>query len=472
MAERSDRSHRRRDSSVSAVLRGGVRRVLRIVTGVVAGTAAVALFPASAEATETFSRDTLRPLLLKDVNSLIGNHYFIQSMLAFDSTPFTIGISTQQARANYQRSDGVEYKGGLTRVGEVLSLGFGRPASGFAIYGVLNVNGVLVNAYPFPFADSDEAHITAKTYGVVAAAGLAYKGWVAQFGVHYTASQMDADGIGRLSSCTKEGFCAQGINQRPGAPLGNAVRRESTSLTNKLIILENASGYSVGALFGSYEQLQAWGERRAKTELASLRALAQPNNLLPRAVGLIGAGITTYAPDIDYYGDRIKEARAAVARGQSVPTSSKTMVEVPFVGDRLAGTGALARLVVQGYPSPNFRLAEAGYVFQGDETASFLPQAGARAKVFRRGDGVTGSTDIFAGFFWVFSQSNRAQQGRGLSMYLTYSYNSPDSSNFVPLSDAHVLGAQIVFGNPSAMPPPVPSVKYPSSASRVDEGKP
>lgn len=425
-----------------------------------------------AQAVDTFSRETIRPLLLSDVNALIANHYFIQSMLAFDSTPLTAGISVNQARANYLRSDGVVFKGALSRTALVLSAGLGRPATDLAFFGVLNLNGVGAASYPnIPFRSDGSDHIQANTFGILGALGVAYKGWVAQFGLFWRGYDLTSDGLGRLSSCPQDEYCSATSTQRPGAPTAVQLIHEEKRLTNKMVTLENASGYSLSALFGSFEDLAADGTRRTKTELASLRALAQPNNLLPRALGLLGVGITTFAPDIDYYGDRAKAARDALARGQQVPPADKGIVEFPIVGDRLANTGAIARVVLQGYPSPNFRLAEVGYVFEGDETASFLPQAGARAKVFRRDTSITASADLYAGFFWVFSQSNRLHEGRGVSTYVTYSYNTPDSSNFVPISDAHVIGVQLVFGNPAAMPPPVNAVKYPATARRTDDVK-
>lgn len=116
------------------------------------------------------------------------------------------------------------------------------------------------------------------------------------------------------------------------------------------------------------------------------------------------------------------------------------------------------------------RLFEAGWLYSGDDD-ELVPQVGARAKIFRRADAAELGFDGYAGVYWVTSESTRREEGRGLALLAGYSYNSPDASNFYPLPRSHVLGIQLVWGNPGAIAPPIATMKVPSAA-RYEGGAP
>lgn len=430
---------------------------------------ALSLFVSSAvEAAEPYDANTLRPYVANDVNALIANRLFLKSMLLLDATPFTFGVGVRGTPASFRTLGGAVVDGGLSRQQYVLSLGYGKPTSGFAIFGGANFSRVLPTQFPNVASNmkNDEGRSPLRAAGgsLVLFAGAAYQGVALEFGYFVSGFTIDSDASGRLASCPDIYGC-NGYSQRPGSPFPSGPSTENINRTSYLLNLETGNGYSLGLLFGGVDELTATGERIVKDRLAALRALAQPQDLFSRDIGLLGAGLNVFAPEVDYYGDRVPDLRKAAERGVPPPVDdSGNIVEFPLVGDHLANTGALARLIVQAAPSPLFRMLELGYAYEGDDSGTLIPQAGVRAKLFRRADAHVASWDAYAGGLWVLSKGGSEAGGKGLSAYLSYSYNSPDSLTFLPIPDAHVVGIQLVYGNPMALPPPVPNLKYPSKS--------
>ncbi|MCK6551133.1 hypothetical protein L6R52_35190 [Myxococcota bacterium] len=84
--------------------------------------------PATAAA-DPMTGPMLRPLLVSDVNAIQGNRHFVRAMIDFNSTPFTIGFSSQQAAVELLRIDGATVPGSLSKDQIVLGVGWGRPSS-------------------------------------------------------------------------------------------------------------------------------------------------------------------------------------------------------------------------------------------------------------------------------------------------------------------------------------------------------
>jgi len=413
---------------------------------------------------EALTLYTLRPILIADVNALQANRYFVQSMLAFNSTPFTVGVSSQQAKVTYARIDGQEVSGGLAKEQFVLSLGWGRPATGFAAYGVLNFATAMVANFPrVPLSGNYTAsNIRGTQSAVFLAAGVAFQGWVLQYGYSFNVLRVHADQYGRLTFCGDGASTCpdMGYPSRPGAPRPVLLDVNDKTVASRMLTFENKDGYSLGALLAALQG----AKQSAAVSLAALRLLAQPKSLVESLGASVGAGVNAYNKGLDYYGDT-SQAAAVAARAELPPPESKgAIIEIPILADRIAGTGFNARLVAQLAPIVTPRLAEVGYVHAGDETRDLVPHFGARAKIFRRASHAELGTDAYAGLFWVTTRSTREDEGRGLSLFATYSYNSPDASNFMPLPKAQVFGVQVVWGNPAALAPPIPSVRVPQSA--------
>lgn len=426
------------------------------------------LLATSAHATETFTRDTFAPYTVNDVNAILGNHAFVQSLLAFDRAPFTVGLSTFQTRADWARADGSVYRGSLARTKALLSVGGGRPTTGTAAYAVFNIDGI--NAGPFPaFVQNavEDGNLLAGSYGLVVAGGFAHRGFVGQVAYFYHNTQMDTDAEGRFTHCADQLGCADPY-VRSGAPpeVAAGATHHEQAVGNTMFTFETRYGVSAGVLLAQRVVDTAGGGTEKKTGLGALRLLAEPTGLVPESVGVLGTGLTTFGRGLDYYGDDSEAIQEAVDAGEPLPEpSDRGIVEFPFTAQRIGGSGATARIVLQALPAPAFRLAEAGYFYEGDASWKVLPQVGARAKMFLRDTRFVPSADAYAGVFWVFRKDEEKSKGNGLSASLTYSYNSPDASNLVPLSDAHVFGLQTVFGNPYAMPPPSSLVQYPAGSA-------
>jgi len=419
----------------------------------------------NAAAAEPFTVFTLRPYLNNEINGLQLNHLFLQSLFALDATPLTFGAGIRAAPATYLRTDGGTTKAGLGKAIYVLSFGVGQPRTGFALFGGLNLSTVRPSGFPNVLGQSGDSHsfIAAGGTSAVFFAGLSYEGLALELAVHDKVQDYDADGAGRFvgGGCSKEWGCG-GRPVRSGAPVPAAPVSTHTKDENLLLSIEDVRGYSAGVLLSTIHSVSDAGGEVAKRALAGFRTLAQPRSLASQALGSVGAGLNGYDPALDYYGDDLALQNAAASRGDPPPpTRKKSIYEVPLVSDNVAGTGINGRVVLQAWPNPLFRLAEVGYSVQG-RGSSIVPQTGARVKMFRRSDAYVPSVDAYAGIFWMFDKNESTDAASGLSVYLSYSYNSPDSLTFVPMPDAHVLGVQMVYGNPMGLPPPVPIIMYPA----------
>src|SRR4051812_7429029 len=107
-----------------------------------------ALWSVTAAATEPFTANTLAPYLNNEVNGLELNHIFLQSMLTLDATPFTVGAGVRASPLSYQRIDGGRTDAGLGKVLYVISIGAGKPRSGVAVFGGVNVSQVRPSGFP------------------------------------------------------------------------------------------------------------------------------------------------------------------------------------------------------------------------------------------------------------------------------------------------------------------------------------
>lgn len=437
---------------------------------------ALALCSGPAAAAQPFTLNTLRPYLNNEINGLELNHLYLQSLFAMNSTPLTIGAGVRAAPAEFLRTDGQLTDAGLGKALYVLSWGFGRPSTGFAGFAGLNLSTVRPTGFPNVLAQSGDQVSFIPAIGVSAVffAGLAYQGFAAEFGLHYVKQAYDADGAGRFvgGACPNDPEIGCGGRQvRPGAPVVHPAKHYKFEEFNYLINLEHEDGYSLGVVISNVHPVLPDGTLGSELTLGGIRALAQPTQLKLDLFGRLGFGVNHYSGELDYYGDQIAAIDDAVARGVALPPADGDIVELALLTNDIAETGINARVVIQGLPSPLFRLAEVSYAIQGG-TTGLVPQAGARVRALFRDDGFTPSADAYAGLFWIFEKDEPDEGDRGLSGYLSYSYNAPDALTFIPLADSHVIGLQLVFGNPMGLPPPVPIIRYPERVDAVEGVKP
>lgn len=425
----------------------------------------LALLTALATAGPVYDVPTLLPHVTNDMTALATNRLLLQSMFALDAAPSTAGFNFKAAPAGFIHADGTVTDGSLTKTNIVMMAGGGKPTSGFAVFGGLNYAHTLVSGWPNAFGAAGGSDPVERVAGGGGSAifflGAATRGVALEAGVFFNGSGYQMNSQGYFGSgCSVAWGCPTDV--RPGTPDFVAANQAASVEYGRRAFLLNAEhkgGHSMAALVR--ETITGTDPREttgARTGLSALRGLSQPYDLFPRTIGLLGAGFNSYGRDVDYYGDDVAAVRQAADAGREVPGwLDKPLFEIPLVGDQLAETGALARVTFQVLPTPLFRLAEAGWADDFEVSDHALFQAGARARVFRRGLRYAPGADAFAGLFKV----SRKHAGRGFSGYLSYAYNTPDPISFPAVPDAHVLGFQFVAGNPIALPPPVPSMQYP-----------
>lgn len=407
------------------------------------------LLSTAAVAAPLYHAPDVAPYLRNDTAALASNHFLLQSMLGADAAPSTAGVSLKTSPADFAVADGNVATGALTRWNTVLMAGGGRPTSGAAWFLGLNYAHLVSTALPNLLKDArGEDPSTVVSIGggsAVFFGGFAVQGVATEVGVFVNGADYTSNDLGEFGAgCSLPQGCGP---LRAGAPFPAATPGEAVSVTDRSLLLnvEHRGGHAFGALVSA--------PSAGAAGLSVLRASSQPYELLPESVGLLGLGLATYAPDVDFYGDQAASRRT----GGAAP--GRRLWEVPLVGDRLAGTGFLARVTLQAAPTPLLRGLEAGWADEAEVSDRAVVQGGARARLFRRDRRYVPAGDAYVG---LFSRSAERPE-RGVSSYLTFSYNSPDPLAFPAVYDATVLGLQLVAGNPTALPPPVPTVRYPEA---------
>ncbi len=410
------------------------------------------------QAAEPHTADTLRPFLHNEVNALELNHYYLQSMFASDLTVPTVGWSVRAAPASYQRLDGGVTEGGLAKNLFILSIGLGNPTTEAAWFVGLNASTVRPSGYPniWALGGDSESSTLIKAVGrsMVGFAGFALQGTAIEAAVHFQETYWDANSAGEFQGggCSPEFGCT-GRQPRDGSPVSSGPQQYDINRTAFLFNVENAYGYHAEVLVEDLSPFQD-GSVNAKQSLAAVRALAQPAKMFAPETGLIGTGLNFFAKELDYYGDHAQDIQDARVEGATAPEApTKGIVEIPLVGDRLLDSGLKAKIIPQIFPKPAFRMAEFGYVHLPQDRQVNL-QFGTDVKVFQRAGTYKPAADVYAGVLVLPFDDGDVEAG--MTLNLSYSYNSPDSYTFIPMSDVHVLGLQAVFGNPGALPALVP----------------
>lgn len=398
----------------------------------------------SVASAETYYGPEIVSLARQTVDVLKLHQHVLEQQLVLDRTPAYFDLTLRSMPATLQFDDGTRSKVGISRVGLSTGFGFGKPRTGFAAFAGIQVDMVATTEFPNFFTQREGFEVGQGTfYG-----GLAAHGFQVTYGMM---AETSGRGLNPQGYFTRRTF-----EFRPGTP---AEVRESAAqgdTMSSFFTFSQAEGLTVGAT------LAELGEE-ATTQIAALRAQFAPARLIDRLklrekLGVPGIGFERYAAEIDYWGDRFQEARRqaeALANGiQSAnptqPTGSREETwEIPIFLDDIAGTGLRARVIPQVKPAVKLRAVEASYFYSGESV-----KAGARAFAFQRGSSFTGSGEAYVAlqpeYFKYFSIFGVPW------MTLSYSYNTPESATFLPIPNAHVIGAQWIYGPPEMGRPLVP----------------
>jgi hypothetical protein len=315
------------------------------------------LWSALAVAAPLYTAPDVAPYLRSDTTALLSNHYLLQSMFAVDAAPSTFGVGLKLTPADFAVANGDVASGALTKWNTVAMVGGGQPTTGTAWFAGVNYAHLVSTAFPNVLKDArgtrPETIVSFGGGSAVFFAGGAHRGVAAELGVFLNGADYTSNAEGAFGEgCPRPYGCEP---SRPGAPFDPIGEGESLSVTRRsfLVNVEHKGGHQLSALL-SEQELGNAAKEATRGGLTLLRALSQPYELLPEAVGLLGAGLDTISPDVDFYGDDA----AKVRRGE--PVERKRIWQVPLVGDRLADTGLLARVTLQVAPVPTLRLLEAG----------------------------------------------------------------------------------------------------------------
>lgn len=420
------------------------------------GMAAVGLFVTTTSRSaraETYYGPELSAMARQSIDVMKMHQHAMKAQLALDDAPIFIEGTLRATAATFKFLDGRSLDAGIRRAGASMGFGSGKPRTETAWFFGVQIDSVEASSFPY-FLKEIEGFETRALQGALYA-GFAFRGFQLSAGTVIEEP---------LSSVDRQGFFTTSAGLptfRSGAPVpGDGVEPEKPGpRTSTFVTLTQAEGVSVGATIASIREDVA-------ATLAALRAEIVPSLAMERLnlrdkIGVPGIGLNRYAAGIDYYGDRFADIRDMANRaaagfepdGVSLITGSDTY-EIPLILEDIAETGLSLRAITQVAPKPLFRSAEASWQYRAEKA-----RLGAKASLFRRGDALTGNTDAYAAacpYALLFSIPCEGF----MQLWLTgsYSYNSPDSSTFLHIPNAHVLGLQVVWGPPEMARPLIPAL--------------
>lgn len=395
--------------------------------------------PASAQ---TYYGPEVAALARQSVDVMKMHTYAMRAQLALDRAPMYLELTFRGTPARFRFDDGRTLKAGLSRLGFGAGLGVGQPRSGVA--GFLGAQGDYAYVSEFPVLFSRPKEFRSGTQQLMLYGGFAVHGFQVSGGI---VARTGFNGLNRQGFFT----AGNGAGVRPGAPPdaiagGASESREEQTSVAPFVSFTQAEGVTAGLSFARIKQ-------EAATRLAALRTEVAPERLAKTLSNAFipGLGFDHFAQGIDYYGDTFAQMRSIAERNAAgLPTVSADSIPVPATSlipvglYDIAQTGLSLRQVTQVSPNALFRQAGLSYVFRYEQ----MFRAAARADLFKRGDGFTGSFEAYG----AFAPTDK------FSAWVTvsYSYNTPDAATFLPIPNAHVLGIQWVFGPPEMARPLVP----------------
>ncbi len=359
--------------------------------------------------------------ILKDQVSLLAVQDRYGSVLSYLSGTYKL------SPMRFAEADGTRSRKVAARVETMVGLGFGT-TDGFGLFG-----GVWTDIARIGPGSQDGAW---QGIAFVGAAALGFQ-LAYDFYLDNPFDGVDAYGnfnSGKTTAESDPGFAPAGLaaGGRSGGPK-NAILVYHESGASLVVVREAKpwpeSGTTVSEVRAQLQPLRQWLDKRFGLPVVAVQKLS----------ALRGSG----------------DMASAAADAQAPASDAAAPYEIEVGSDNLLDAGIRVRAVTRVQPDVAFRRAElAKYADVG------LVTWAARAFAFERDGGVNAGVDAFAQVsVWRPGEPRREAVGFTTSAALSYSFNSPDATSFVPLPNAHVFGIQFIVGVPETAKPLVPIVR-------------
>ncbi|MBI5536973.1 MAG: hypothetical protein HY898_29905 [Deltaproteobacteria bacterium] len=373
-------------------------------------------------------------------------------------------LTSRWAPGEFVMADGTRLRGNLARNQVLLGGGWGDTEEGMFFLGA-HIDQLAAVGRPGQDKQSDADrfkpggvaqmlyYLGGSVAGVQASAGILLN--------EMGAEQLSLDGYGN--------FAAERSNSpRPGSPpeVQDPSRRHNPPNSALFTLYDGHTGAYLAITYGDQEQrlmTESWtGNRTYRTErvgsgIQDLRFNLQPlRHYLPAGFGLPFATIARYDRPLTELSPSPQEQVA-----------HKTTDFALGADDVLQG-GVRWRAVIN--QDGRLRIAELGYV-EEFRIGRFGLLFGARAMAVNR----TGSYEPSGeGFLKASLLRKRPDvEGRATPTWFglsgSYSYNTPDSTTFIPIPKAHVVGVQLVYGPTEVTKPLIPLVRAVDGRSSREE---
>jgi len=358
----------------------------------------------------TISGEEYKNAVISSIDILSAHMQILRAQNQYENALSYFSMTYRTAPANFKINDGSTRNGTITRFLFPLGFGFGSPKS-FCFFAGTNMDWVMTKGNNGFGYNTVEAlmHAGVGFYNFQFTAGKLYEPKIA------------LDGNGEFASVKKE-VNAEGLKDQ--------------SNNGKLFTLYHKTGVYFSAVFSDVDEFNYTTERpETKTwQLQEFKFNIQPlKQYLPDAAGLPFVDIVKLSPFKKYYNEYSNFYNNGLTNVDSErEPKKKDQYELTLGSDNLLSNGIHCAVTLNRKTGVSFRKAELAYVYYTDKSFVF----GSRAMVFMNNTNPKFSFDSFC----LISMGENAHLG------ISYSYNCPDNTTFLPLPELHTIGVQLAFG--------------------------
>jgi hypothetical protein len=402
--------------------------------------------------------NTFAAIASQSTNVMKLHNDFLKAQSDYDIAAVYALFDAKSAQLPILMNDGQTFHGGVVHEEYGLGLGFGHPHSSAAVFAGAQFDVLRTGSFPL---GNPVLNFHAQRQDMLVYGGFGIKGFQVDYGWRRTTRITGLDGEGEFIALPETAY-RDGTPSIVADPTAHDV--ESSSF---IVSAYEAHGVGIGALFadllpsGNYTPADA-----RKKVLAALHSKFEPADLFGEGKGNLGFGLDRYAPGVDYYDEEGDGAQrpdsAGVGDGAERPEATRPSWEIPLGGRGIGGTGFDLRLTPEVSPTIRLRQTEVG----GKLILSRMVFGGRWVETNRNGH--------FEPSFDAYWQGQRVYFNNNFFsafvLAVSYSYNSPDPSLFVPFARGHVIGVQVSIGIPAIHPinPALASYRSPQYQDWLD----